>query len=224
MTWVKICGITNLEDALVAVDAGADALGFVFYEKSPRNVNVETVREIVSKLPEKTEKVGVFVDQSAEEVKEAAALTAITAAQLHGSRLTQDVWRDSRPANEYLGVSKMIPVIPAGSLDNDGTLISQRSRDNIFALLIDAPKNGLPGGTGEKFDWQKAQGMVESLGFMVPVIVAGGLKPDNVGEALGLFHPFGVDVSSGVEAKPGKKDPEKVRAFVQAVRTAEKRA
>ena len=224
MTWVKICGITNLEDALIAVDAGADALGFVFYEKSPRNVDVETVRMITSKLPDSVEKVGVFVQQSVEQVRENAKHAGLTAAQLHGDGLTKEVWSSSRPVIESLGVSKIIPVIPGGSLDNGGILISQRSRDKIFALLIDAPKNGLPGGTGEKFDWQKARGRVESLGFMVPVIVAGGLKPDNVGEALDLFHPFGVDVSSGVEAKPGKKDPAKVRAFVNAVRAAEKRA
>lgn len=223
MTWVKICGITNLEDALVAVDAGADALGFVFYEKSPRKVDVETVREINSKLPDNVEKVGVFVQQSAEQVREDAKHAGLTAAQLHGDGLTKEVWSNSRPASEWLGVSKMIPVIPAGSLDN-GILISQPVRDNMFALLIDAPKNGLPGGTGETFDWQNTQGMVESLGLMVPVVVAGGLRPDNVSEALNLFHPFGVDVSSGVEAKPGKKDPDKVRAFVHAVRAAEKRA
>jgi phosphoribosylanthranilate isomerase len=224
MTWVKICGITNLEDALVAVDAGADAVGFVFYEKSPRKVDVQTVREIISKLPERLEKVGVFVDQSVEQVKETAKQAGLTAAQLHGGRLAKEVWSDSRPASECIGVSKMIPVIPAGSLDNGGIFISQEAHASVFALLIDAPKNGLPGGTGEKFDWQNARGMVESLGLMVPVIVAGGLKPDNVGEALNLFRPFGVDVSSGVEAKPGKKDPDKVRAFVRTVRTAEKRA
>lgn len=223
MTWVKICGITNLEDALVAVDAGADALGFVFYDKSPRKVDVETVREITAKLPDSVEKVGVFVDQSVEEVRETAEHARLTAAQLHGDRLTEEVWSNPRPANDWLGVSKMIPAVPAGLLD-DGILISPQARDNMFALLIDAPKNGLPGGTGEKFDWQKARGSVESLGFMVPVVVAGGLKSDNVSEALSLFHPFGVDVSSGVEAKPGKKDPDKVRAFVQAVRAAEKRA
>src|SRR5579864_8102341 len=120
MTWVKICGITNLEDALVAVEAGADALGFVFYEKSPRNVDVETVREIVSKLPEKVEMVGVFVDQSVGQVRDAAALTGITAVQLHGNCLTGDVWGDPRSSVECLGVTKIIPVVAGNALEEGG--------------------------------------------------------------------------------------------------------
>src|ERR1700758_2677413 len=110
MTWVKICGITNLEDALVAVDAGADALGFVFYEKSPRRVDVETAREIVSKLPKEIEKVGVFVDQSVDEVRATTQETGFTAVQLHGT-VAERVWRDPRSAEQSLGVSKIIPAI-----------------------------------------------------------------------------------------------------------------
>lgn len=223
MTWVKICGITNLEDALVAVDAGADALGFVFYEKSPRKVDVEAAREIVAKLPEKIEKVGVFVDQAVDEVRVTVQETKFTAVQLH-AKVAERVWKDPRRAEECLGVSKIIPVIPGHSLEDGGVLINQRAREKIFALLIDSQSNGLAGGTGMKFDWRATRGMVQSLGFMVPVIVAGGLNASNVTEALELFQPFGVDVASGVEAKPGKKDPGKVRAFVQAVRAAEKRA
>jgi phosphoribosylanthranilate isomerase len=223
MTWVKICGITNLDDALVAVDAGADAVGFVFYEKSPRNVDVETAREIVAKLPEQVEKVGVFVDQAVHEVRATVLDAGFTAVQLHGN-VAERAWQDSRPAAECLGVAKVIPVVAGGSVENGGALINQRAHENIFAVLIDSQSNGRAGGTGTKFDWQAAQGMVQSLGLMVPVIVAGGLTSSNVSEALELFQPFGVDVASGVEAKPGKKDPAKVRAFVQAVRAAEKRA
>jgi len=222
MTWVKICGITNLEDALVAVDAGADAVGFVFYEKSPRKVDVETARDIVAKLPEKIEKVGVFVDQTADEVCATVRETGFTAVQLHG-KVAERVWKDPRPAEQCLGVAKIIPVIPGSSLENGGVFVSQRTHEKIFALLIDAPGNGLVGGTGTKFDWQAAQGAVQGLGLMVPVIVAGGLNVSNVSEAMELFHPFGVDVASGVEANPGKKNPAKVRAFVSAVRAAEKR-
>jgi phosphoribosylanthranilate isomerase len=222
MTWVKICGITNLEDALVAVDAGADAIGFVFYEKSPRKVDVDTVREIVAKLPDKVETVGVFVEESIDEIRAIVEKGGLTAVQLHGSKVTERVWKDPRPAGECLGVSKVIPVVAGSSLENGGVMISQKEK--IFALLIDAQTTELVGGTGTKFNWQATSGMVQSLGRMVPVIVAGGLKPANVRDALDLFQPFGVDVSSGVEATPGKKDPQKVRAFVQAVRTAEKRA
>jgi len=221
MTWVKICGITNLEDALVAVDAGADALGFVFYEKSPRKVDVETAREIVAKLPEKIEKVGVFVDQSVDQVGATTQEAGFTAVQLHG-KMTERLWKDPRPAAEALGVSKVIPVVAGSSLEDGGVLINQRVKEKIFALLIDAQSDGLVGGTGATFNWQATQGIVQSLGLMVPVIVAGGLSPSNVGEALKLFRPFGVDVASGVEARPGKKDPEKVRTFVQTVRAAEK--
>jgi phosphoribosylanthranilate isomerase len=222
MTWVKICGITNLEDALVAVDAGADALGFVFYDKSPRKVDVETARGIVAKLPEKIEKVGVFVDQIVDEVRATVQKAGFTAVQLNGST-AERVWTDPRPAVEFLGASKVIPVVAGNSLENGGVLISQRANEKIFALLIDSPTNGLHGGTGTRFNWQATQGMVQSLGLMVPVIVAGGLTASNVSEAMELFQPFGVDVVTGVEVRPGKKDPEKVRAFVQAVRSAEKR-
>ena len=211
-----------MEDALVAVDAGADAVGLVFYEKSPRKVDVETAREIVAKLPKETEKVGVFVDQTVDEVREAAEETGLTAVQLHG-KVTEQLWNESRPAVESVGVPKVIPVIAGGSLENGGVFIDQHAKQNIFALLIDSQSNGLVGGTGKKFDWQATRGMVQSLGLMVPVIVAGGLTASNVSEAVELFQPFGVDVASGVEARPGKKDPEKVRAFVRAVRAAEKR-
>src|SRR5580700_8406868 len=102
MTWIKICGITNLEDALLAVDAGADALGFVFYEKSPRRVDVATAREIVAKLPEKIEKVGVFVDQDVDEVSTTAREAGFTAVQLHG-KMTEQMWKDPRPVTDALG-------------------------------------------------------------------------------------------------------------------------
>ena len=222
MTWVMICGITNLEDALVAVDAGVDALGFVFYEKSPRKVDVETAREIVAKLPEKVEKVGLFVDQTVDEVHDTVCRAGFTAVQLHGN-VAGRVWKDPRPSLECMGVSKVIPVVAGSALENGGMSISEGARAKVFAVLIDSLGDGEVGGTGTKFDWQATRGMVQHLGLIVPVIVAGGLNASNVPEAMELFHPFGVDVASGVEASPGKKDPQKVRAFVQAVRTAEKR-
>jgi phosphoribosylanthranilate isomerase len=173
-------------------------------------------------LPDKVETVGVFVEESIDEIRAIVEKGGLTAVQLHGSKVTERVWKDPRPAGECLGVSKVIPVVAGSSLENGEVMISQKEK--IFALLIDAQTTELVGGTGTKFNWQATSGMVQSLGRMVPVIVAGGLKPANVRDALDLFQPFGVDVSSGVEATPGKKDPQKVRAFVQAVRTAEKRA
>ncbi|HST09887.1 MAG TPA: phosphoribosylanthranilate isomerase [Terriglobales bacterium] len=224
MTWVKICGITNLEDALTAVEAGADAVGFVFYEKSPRKADVDGAREIIRELPKHIEKVGVFVDDEPEQIRETALKTGLTAVQLHGRRALDRVWNDTRPAQEIVGVAKLIPVIPGNSLKNGGVMISERVHDNVFALLFDSQLNGDMGGTGTTFDWRGTRAMVQVISLKLPVIVAGGLTPVNVSEAIRLLQPFGVDVSSGVEARPGKKDPAKVGAFIQAVRSANKMA
>ncbi|MFZ0322414.1 MAG: phosphoribosylanthranilate isomerase [Candidatus Sulfotelmatobacter sp.] len=223
MTWVKICGMTNLEDALTAVDAGADAVGFVFYEKSPRNIGVEAAREIVEKLPESVEKVGVFVDLESEGIREIVVEVGLTAVQLHGDRSLKSVLGDLRPAKESVGVSKMIRMLHGNALKDGDFLIPQCGHQSIFAVLLDSRSNGATGGTGTTFDWEATQGIVQSMSLMVPVIVAGGLTPVNVGEAMKRFQPFGVDVVSGVEARPGKKDPEKVRAFVKAVKDIDKK-
>lgn len=218
MTWVKICGITNLEDARHAVEAGADALGFVFYEKSPRKAEVGTAREIIRELPDDIEKVGVFVDHEPEQVREIVLQTGLTAVQLHGKRLLERVWSEKLPVEQSLGVRKMIPVIPGDSLKDRGVLISEGAHDKVFALLFDSQSNGNMGGTGTTFDWRGTRAMVQVISLKIPVIVAGGLTALNVAEAIRLLQPFGVDVSSGVEARPGKKDPAKVNAFIQAVR------
>lgn len=222
MTWIKICGITNLEDALFAVEAGADALGFVFYEKSPRKTNIEDTRAIIHDLPERVEKVGVFVEEDAERIRQIVLETGLTAVQLHGSRALESVWNDVRPAIESVGTSKLIPAIPGDSLKDRGVLINERAHESIFALLFDAQSNGTFGGTGTTFDWPGTRGMVQVISLRIPVIVAGGLTSLNVKKAIRLLQPFGVDVSSGVEAQPGKKDPEKIRAFVGSVRSADR--
>lgn len=224
MTWVKICGITSLEDALTAVDAGADALGFVFYEKSPRKAEPEGTREITARLPQNIEKVGVFVEADPEHIRAVVSETGLTAVQLHGKKLVERVWEDARTAVECLGVSKVIPVIPGDSLKDEGLFISQRPHERIFAILLDSQTNGVTaGGTGTTFDWEATQGIVQCLGALVPVIVAGGLTAFNVTHALNLLQPFGVDVASGVESCPGKKDSGKVRAFINAVRKADRK-
>lgn len=225
MTWVKICGTTNLDDALVAVEAGADAVGFVFYEKSPRNVSVDAARKIVEQLPAKLEKVGVFVDADCDGMRDAVASAGLTAIQLHGRRSLESACQDARPVTESLGVSKVIPMIPSSRLSetDGGVMIKGSIREKVFALLVDSQANGVGGGTGVPFDWDATKGMIQALGRSFPVIVAGGLTPSNAADALRTFRPFGLDVVSGVEASPGKKDPDKVRAFVRAVRDYDRR-
>lgn len=220
--WVKICGITNLEDALSAVDAGANALGFVFYEKSPRKVQREQVRQIVASLPESVEKVGVFVDPDPDHIRRVVAETGITAVQLHG-KSGEGGWKNPRQTNEWVGVPKLIPAIHGDSLKEDFALEEGVSK-NLFAILLDSKCNGAAEVGRETFDWEATRDRAQSLGLAVPVIVAGGLNASNVARAVGLFQPFGVDVASGVEAHPGKKDPYKVRAFIAAARNADRKA
>lgn len=227
MTWVKICGITNLEDALTAADAGADALGFVFYEKSPRHITQEAAHDIVRQLPTKTkiEKVGVFVDETLplmEEVAQEIGLTGIQA-NMNPARLQQ--------AEHTLLVSKVAKyiVLRADDLTNAAGFSktfagSQGTDTSVRAIFLDAGTQTQPGGTGKVFDWQSTAPNVRALQQDFRIVVAGGLTPTNVPEAMRILKPWGVDVSTGVEARPGKKDPEKVRAFVAAVRRADQKA
>jgi len=202
VTWVKICGTTSLEDAMVAVEAGADAVGFVFYEKSPRFVTAERVRDIVKDLPGGVETVGVFLKEDPERVAEIAELAGVSALQLHGSR---GAW----PVTE----KKVFVAVPAGELmASVGNM-----PPNVSAVFADSSN-----GTGGAFDWDEARTGVRAVMQYFPVVVAGGLTPENVGEMMAVLEPWGVDVVSGVELSPGKKDPEKVRAFVAAVRRADR--
>ena len=226
MTWIKICGTTNLEDALMAVDAGADALGFVFYDGSPRNVNPEVVRDIVKKLPDKIEKVGVFAGESFEVMEELAIRAGLTAIQFLPS-LSGDEDNMGRPRAAHL---KKYLVIPArrffdskGALDFAISVKDPETEKWPTAIVVDSSTPQEPGGTGKTFDWQGSTPLVDIVrraGF--DMVVAGGLNPTNVAEAIRILNPWGVDVVSGVEASPGKKNPGKVRAFVKAVRQMEK--
>jgi phosphoribosylanthranilate isomerase len=238
MTWVKICGITNLEDALLAVEAGADALGFVFYDKSPRKIDVETARAIVEKLPEQIEKVGVLVGGSDIEWFDIVLEAGLTAVQHYPgprSQGTQGIRalcmsRFPGPLKHFMAV---IPL--ADSLKDDRIVTGLaadfvRFRTNIpekapvpegvfDTFLLDSGGGQQPGGTGKTFNWRKAVPLAEGIRQVgLKLVVAGGLTAQNVGEAIDVLKPWGVDVSSGVESCPGKKDPEKVRAFIQAVR------
>jgi phosphoribosylanthranilate isomerase len=220
MTWVKICGMTNLEDALVAVDAGADAVGFVFYEKSPRCVSVETAREICEKLPARVDKVGVFVNNTPQSVRQMADDAGVTAIQLHG-----DEYRC--PENYSLG-GKIFFALPASeilrNLRGEAAITHIPRLPKNASVLLDSGGPENPGGTGKAFPWGEARGLMLGLMRMHSVIIAGGLTPENVAWPTEYLKPWGVDVVSGVEARPGKKDPEKVRAFVRAVREMDRKS
>ncbi len=217
MTWVKICGMTNLEDALVAVDAGADAVGFVFYEKSPRCVSVETAREICSKLPKSIQKVGVFVDEKVEEARDIFYRAGLTTAQVYSESIAD--WLGWYEADEM----KLMWAIPGELLKSEFFISPGTTKKQLTAFLVDSGSGDRPGGTGTRFDWEGAKAGIWHLGSMVPIVVAGGLTPENVNKAIKVLAPWGVDVASGVESRPGKKDPDKVRAFVRAVREIDRR-
>ncbi len=199
---VKICGITNLADGQAAIDAGADALGFVFYEKSPRAITIEAASEIIRELPPFIIKVGVFVDASPEVVMRAASSCDLTMLQFHGNE-GPDFCRQFG-----LMSMKALRVRDESSLQ---TLL-EYSTD---AWLLDAYSADSMGGTGQTFNWDLA---TQAQSWGRPIFLAGGLTPENVAQAVGRVRPFGVDVSSGVEASPGKKDHDKVRAFVRAAK------
>jgi phosphoribosylanthranilate isomerase len=220
MTWVKVCGMTNLEDALLAVDAGADAIGFVFYEKSPRCVNVETARQIVQQLTKEIEKVGVFVNEAEGMLSEIAEGAGLTAIQMHGDHEdphVADLVKARRPELKVLAAISMVRESP------DGWAMMWQP-DVVHAFLLDSGDGSRPGGTGKVFDWRASGPMLENIKALGNVVAAGGLTPDNVCTALNILKPWGVDVVSGVESRPGKKDPEKVRSFVRAVREADRKA
>ena len=217
MTWVKICGITNLEDALVAVEAGADAVGFVFYEKSPRYVEPEQVRQIVSKLPGSIEKVGVVVNETEDGICAIADQAGLTAAQMHGDDEdphVADLVVARRPLKVLAGISMRHPKPEGWAM--------MWEQDNLYAFLVDSGGPGELGGTGEPFDWSASLRSLNTIKALSNLVLAGGLNSSNVLDAIEIARPWGVDVSSGVEARPGKKDPDKVRAFVKAVRDADK--
>ena len=221
MTWIKICGITNPEDAAASVDAGADALGFVLYERSPRKMSVGQVREITSLLAPSIEFVGVFVDISLDVMINISRTAGLKGMQLHRTDLFQPKRESSQPDKEAFtaccaGDLKLYYALPARGL----TWESSGHHPDI-RILLDSSTKEQPGGTGKPFDWAEASALVAQMRKDVNVIVAGGLTPQNVGSAIRMLRPWGVDVSSGVEVAPGKKDPEKVRAFIRAVREAD---
>ncbi len=203
-TVVKICGITNAPDALAAAAAGADALGLMFYEGSPRHVTVKAAGEIVRQLPPFIIKVGVFVNAPEDAVMRAIGECGLNILQFHG---------DETP--EYCG---QFPVMTIKALRvRDGESLKALADYRTDAFLLDAYSPDRLGGTGEKFNWDLA---IEAQKLGKPIFLAGGLTPENVAEAVRRVRPYAVDVSSGVEESPGKKDHKKVAAFIKAAKSA----
>jgi phosphoribosylanthranilate isomerase len=197
---VKICGITNWTDARLAVKAGADALGFNFYLKSPRYIAPEAARTIATRLPRRVLLVGVFVNASAEDVLRVVRNVDLNAVQLHGEESPETVQR----------LSESIPVIKAFRVRRGFAAARLARYGSASAFLLDGFHRTLRGGTGNTFDWSLAK-KAKRYGS---IIVAGGLNPENVASAIRLAEPFGVDVCSGVESQPGKKDPERLTALM----------
>ena len=199
---VKICGITNLEDALHAVRCGADALGFVFYSGSPRWISPEKARLIISELPPFVTTVGLFVNQPTEEVRNVGDFCHLDVIQLHGDE-PPEVCQDLAPCR----VVKALRLRDAGSLDGV-------DHYPVCAVLLDAWVPDRFGGTGHRCDWQLAA----EVSRQRTTILAGGLDAGCVAEAVRLVRPYAVDVSSGVESVPGRKDPDKVAAFIRSAK------
>jgi phosphoribosylanthranilate isomerase len=206
MTKIKICGIKTVEDALAAMEAGADLLGFNFYPKSPRYIDIGTCRDIMSVMRKygHITYVGLFVNASLAEVRAAIETCGLSLAQLHGDETPEMMWSlHGKAFKAFRGVPQSV---------------NGFARSDSPALLVDAAVNGAYGGTGITADWNNAA----KLAKQYPLLLAGGLTPDNVAEAVRQVEPWGVDVASGVEASVGQKDPSKMKAFVQAVRKESK--
>jgi phosphoribosylanthranilate isomerase len=199
---VKICGITRVEDALAAAAAGADAIGLVFYAKSPRAVGIEQARAIIAALPPFVTTVGLFVDIECDELQRILANVPLDLLQFHGDESPEQCESVNRPYIKALRVK-------AG----DDIAVQVNRYPGAKGILLDTYVEGVPGGTGEAFDWS-----LVPEGLSKPVILAGGLHADNVASAVARVRPYAVDVSGGVEASKGIKDAEKVGAFIRAAR------
>lgn len=219
MTWIKICGTTNLDDALASIDAGANALGFIL-TASARRITPETAADIAAALPPTIEKVGVVVNETPQWLAELARQIGLTALQLHGNEAPEQLpeYRRAFPVGKIIKTLQARELLAGTSrYPLDAYL---RMRGSLDAILLDSGVPGNLGGTGVPFDWNASLPIVAQIKEALPVIIAGGLDPGNVGDAIRLFEPCGVDVVSGVERATGKKDPAKLRAFIDAVRAA----
>lgn len=203
MVRVKICGITNREDALTAAEAGADAVGFVFAEGSPRCVSPQKAAAIIAELPPFVQTVGLFVDAEPDRINWVADFCGLDLVQLHGDEDPDECAEIRRRVIKAFRVK-------------DASTLATLGRYQTAGYLLDAWSPDAHGGTGKTFDWTLLRGITQDC----PIILAGGLTPDNVGQALRLVKPYAVDVSSGVESSPGRKDPEKVKLFIRNAKDA----
>ncbi|WP_414728541.1 phosphoribosylanthranilate isomerase [Zhongshania aliphaticivorans] len=206
-TRVKICGITRAEDAAAAIRAGADALGFVFYAKSPRSVSAAQAAELMAGLPVFVSKVGLFVNADAEEVRQVLAVCELDLLQFHGDETPAYCASFAKP---YMKAIRM----------RDGVDVAEamQAYASASAILLDSYKPGVPGGTGESFDWARFPTNSER-----PLLLAGGLRPDNAGAAIASCKPYALDVSGGVESAPGIKCGHAMTRFIEAVSQADRR-
>jgi len=204
-TKVKICGITNADDAAAAVEAGADALGFNFYRKSPRYIEPALAKQIVAGLPPFVMPVGVFVNEDVTTVRSIMDACGLTIAQLHGDESAAYCEQLARPVIRALRLKDRASFL---------TLAEFQGRSGVRSFILDTFSESAYGGTGQVTDWALASEAAKSA----TILLAGGLTSANVGEAIRAVHPYGVDVSSGVERVPGRKDHAKIRAFLDAVR------
>lgn len=225
MLWVKICGMTSAEDAVAAVEAGADAIGLIF-APGKRQIDADTAKEITQKLPKTVDKVGVFANQSAQQIEEIAAEVGLTAVQLHGDEspeFARTLFRHGgRRTRAQMRVFKTLHVTNGIEGIAREFLMSRCVDGFLLDSVVHNSTTGETerGGTGQTFDWYRANEFLPGVQRETRVIVAGGLSPANVGEAVRTLQPWGVDVCSGVELEPRKKDWEKLRAFVAAARDA----
>jgi len=213
--WIKICANTSLEDARLAVDAGADALGFIF-ATSPRRVTPEQVAAITSQLPEKVEKIGVFVDSPLHEIVATVRACGLTGVQFHSASVAE---LPSLLRAEFGPELRILHVVHFGPEAAQQAQVYAADA-NVDGVLVDSRTATAVGGTGITFDWNEARRTVFGAGTATRLIAAGGLNPDNVAEAIATLHPWGIDVASGVEAAPGRKDPARVHAFITNARAA----
>ena len=223
--WIKICGITSIEDAQVAIAAEADAVGFVF-AASPRRATPEAVREITRAIPFNVEKIGVFVDSSLDEIVATFETAGLTGVQLHGEYSPGDLLElRQRMKQKFLPV-RVVYVVPYDGNSNGFARRLQSlaampdSDDGPSAVLVDTRVGEKVGGTGIPFDWGAAQAVFRQHAANLRLIAAGGLRPENARQAIQTMQPWGVDVCSGVESVPGKKDHQRVKQFIRASRAA----
>jgi len=203
MVRIKICGITNIEDALLAAELGADAIGLNFYSESPRCISPFSAAEIIGQLPPFVSPIGVFVNWEAAAVIALAGALRLAAVQLHG---------EESPKLAAV-IAKKVSVIKAFRMGQESALPAFSKYKQASAFLLDAAAAGKFGGTGQQTDWSRAAAAAKSH----RIILAGGLTPENIAEAIRVVRPYAVDVASGVESRLGKKDPAKLRAFLTEV-------